>query len=174
MAISLLAYVATFSGQLYFWRNYFTLLQSNCFDTKVTISEQLYLQRCYFFEELPFSEQPPLRSSHFFQNSCFFRAKLLPRAGTSLEQLLFGTMTFLVEKLFRIKIFSDQVLFRTRYFLRNFSRRVTFWEKPIFWKSNIPHCLLFQDSYFFKRLSIAATFSEELLFHNILYLSVIQ
>ena len=149
MAISLLAYVATFSGQLYFWRNYFTLLQSNCFDTKVTFSEQLYLQRCYFFEELPFSEQSPLRSSHFFQNSCFFRAKLLPRAGTSLEQVLFGTMTFLVEKLFRIKdifrlgTFSNQVLsaqlFQKSYFLG----KANFLEKQYSALPTFPGQLLF-------------------------------
>ena len=43
IAISLLAYVATFSG-LYFWRSYFfTLFQSNYFDTTVTFSEQLFL-----------------------------------------------------------------------------------------------------------------------------------
>ena len=42
MAISFLAYVATFSGQLYFLRNFFTLLQSNYFDTKITFSEQFF------------------------------------------------------------------------------------------------------------------------------------
>ena len=45
IAISLLAYVATFSGQLYFGRSYFfTLFQSNYFDTIVTFSGQLFLQ----------------------------------------------------------------------------------------------------------------------------------
>ena len=68
MAISFFAYVATFSGQLHFWRNYFsTLLQSNNFDTTVTFSEQLFLQSCYFSEKLPFSELSPLRCSHFFR-----------------------------------------------------------------------------------------------------------
>ena len=50
MAISILAYSVTFSGQLYFWRNYFfTLLQSNYFDTAITFSEQLFLQSSYIF-----------------------------------------------------------------------------------------------------------------------------
>ena len=50
MEISLLAYEATFSGQLYFWRNYFfILLQSNNFDVAVTFSEQLFLQSSYLF-----------------------------------------------------------------------------------------------------------------------------
>ena len=142
-AIFPVAYVATFSGQLYFWRNYFfTLLQSNYFDTKVFffgagISSEL------LFKELPFSEQLLLSNSHFFQNSYFFRAKLLPSSHfLRLGQVLFRRPTFLVEKLFR---------------------RVTFWKKLIFRKINIPHCLFFLDSYF----SIAVTFSEEL--HNILF-----
>ena len=50
MVISLLAYIVTFSGQFYFWRKYFfTLSQSNYFDTTVTLSKQLLLQSCYFF-----------------------------------------------------------------------------------------------------------------------------
>ena len=49
MAISLLVYVVTFSGQLYLWRNYFILLQNNYFDTAITFSEQLFLQNSYFF-----------------------------------------------------------------------------------------------------------------------------
>ena len=50
MAISLLSYEATFSGQLYFWRNYFfILLQSNYFDVAVTFLEQLFLQSGYLF-----------------------------------------------------------------------------------------------------------------------------
>ena len=64
MAISLLAYVATYPGQLY-------LPQSNYFDKKVTFSEQLYLLRCYFFEVLPFSEPLP-RSLFFFFFFFFF------------------------------------------------------------------------------------------------------
>ena len=43
MAISFLTYVATFSGPLYFLRNFFfTLLQSNYFETKITFSEQFF------------------------------------------------------------------------------------------------------------------------------------
>ena len=68
MAISLLAYVATFSGQLYFRRNYFfTLFQSNYFDTTVIFSEQLALQRCHFF-----SRSFLFHNSHFFAAVIFF------------------------------------------------------------------------------------------------------
>ena len=59
IAISSLAYVTTFSGQLYFGRSYFFILfQSNYFDTTVTFSGQLFLQNSCFF--------PLLQNSHFF------------------------------------------------------------------------------------------------------------
>ena len=121
-----------------------------------------------FFKELPFSQQSLLRGSHFFLNSYFFRAKLLPsrhflRIGSSLGQVLFGTPTFLVEKpykdIFRRRTFPNQVV------LCNIFRRVTFWKKLFFRKSNSPHCLLLLDNYFIR----VATFPEELLFRNILF-----
>ena len=46
IAISLLPYVAIFSGQLYF--------QSNYFDTTITFLEQLFLQRICFIWRAPF------------------------------------------------------------------------------------------------------------------------
>ena len=165
MAISLPPYVATFSGQFYFWRSYFILFQSNYFDTTVTFSDQLFLQgSCFFFWGALFSEQSLFSKQLFFQKSYFFGAKLLPssyflRIGSSLGQLL------LAEELFRIKISTEELPFRSRYFCTasNFIRKATFWKKLIFQKSNIPH-------YFFWRATflIAATFSEELLFYNIL------
>ena len=114
MAISLLAYIATFSGHCYFWRNYFlTRLQSNYFDT-VPFPEQLLLQSCCFLCGASFFRTATSSQQPFFQNGYFFRAKLLP--SSHLGQAFFGTPTSLVEKLFRIKIFSEEVLFRTRYF----------------------------------------------------------
>ena len=58
MAISLLAYVATFSGQLCFWRSYFfSLLRSNYFDTTLTFSGQLFrLSRSSYFRTVTISE----------------------------------------------------------------------------------------------------------------------
>ena len=131
MAISFFAYVATFSGQLHFWRNYFsTLLQSNNFDTTVTFSELLLFWGASFFRTVT----SPLQS--FFQNSYCFWAKLLPsshflRIGSSLGQVLFGTPNFLVEKLFRIRNFSEDALFWTRYFCA----ASTFSEELVFAKS---------------------------------------
>ena len=64
IAISFLAYVATFSGQLYFGTSYFfTLFQSNYFDTTVTFSEQLFFQNsCCFLL---------FQNSHFFAGVIF-------------------------------------------------------------------------------------------------------
>ena len=103
----------------------------------------------------PFSEQSLICSSHFFQNTYFLRI------GGSLGQVLFEKLTFLAEKLFRINKFSVELLFRTRYFRAalTFAEELLF-QKANFRKSNIPHCLLFQNSYFL----IVATFLKELTF----------
>ena len=91
IAISPLAYVATFSGQLYFGRSYFlTLFQSNYFDTAVTFSGQLFLQNSCFF--------PLFQNSPFFTGVAFFRIASFSernlhflRIRSSLRQVLFGT-----------------------------------------------------------------------------------
>ena len=123
MAIFLLAYVATLSGQLYYWKSYFfTLFQSHYFDTTVTFLEQLFLQGSCFFWGASFSEKPLICSSYFFfQNNYFFRVKLLSsshflRMGNSLGSLFFGTATFLAKDLFTIKISIEELLFRSGYF----------------------------------------------------------
>ena len=121
LAISLLAYVTTFSGQLYFRRNYFfTLFQSNCFRAGAVFS---------FFRTVTFSQEL------FFQNSFFFGAKILQsshflRIGSSLRHLLFGN-TILSEELFRIKISKKELLFQSRYFCT----ASTFSEKLYFGKN---------------------------------------
>ena len=131
MAIFLLAYVAIFritlilekllphtSSEYLLWhKSYF---------------EQLFLQSrwifWFFFLGAPFSEQSLLCSS-------FFRVKLLPssyfvRIGSSLEKLLFEILTFLVEELFSMKISTEELLFRSRYFCKE----STFWEELHFGK----------------------------------------
>ena len=205
MGISLLPYVATFSGQLYFRRSYFfTLLQCNYFDTAVTFSEQLFLQSICFFLTSSFFRTVDSSQQFFFsfQKSYFFRAKLLPnsyhlRIGSSLGNLLVGTATFLAKELFRIKIlllfiiiylftvdiyreatFSKQALLHNI----NYFRRATFWKKAnfsekqdsalptFFWRATFLEQLLFRDFFFFYLLSsMTATFSEEVLFYNILF-----
>ena len=100
MAISLLIYVATFSEQFRFWRNdFFTLFQSNYFDTTVTFSEQLFLQSSCFFGELLF------QNNHFFRSSCFFRT------ATFLERIFYRAGFFENRKFFRTVTFWNGYLF---------------------------------------------------------------
>ena len=97
IAISLLIYVAPFSEQLCFGRSYFfTFFKSNYFDKTVTFSVQLFLQNSCFFS---FFRTVTISQELFFQNSFFFGVKLLQsshflRIGSSLRQLLFGTVIF--------------------------------------------------------------------------------
>ena len=97
IAISLIACVATFSRQLYFWRSYFfTLFQSDYLDTTVTFSEQLFFRAAAFFS---FFRTVTFSYQLFFQNSFFFRAIILQsshflRIRSPLWQLLFGTAVF--------------------------------------------------------------------------------
>ena len=114
IATSLLAYVGTFSGQHYFGRsNFFTLFQSNYFDTTATFSVQLFLQNSCFFS---LSRTVTFSQGLFFQNSFFFGVKLLQsshflRIGSFLRQLLFETVIIFLEELFRIKISKRELLF---------------------------------------------------------------
>ena len=135
MKISLIAFVVTFLGQLYFWISYFfTLLQCSYFDTAVNFLEQLFLQGSWIFWADFFRKSPS--SQQLFFQSYFFRAKLLPRSqflriGSSIGQLLFGTANFLTVELLRIKISTEEVLFRSR----NFCTASTFSEEPHFRKN---------------------------------------
>ena len=113
IAISLLAYVATLSGQVYFRRSYFfTLFQSDYFDTTVNFPEQLFLQRNRFFR-ISFSRRVTyLQHFLFFQSIYFFRVKLLASSHfLRIVQLLFETATFLAEDLLGIKI-STKLIYR--------------------------------------------------------------
>ena len=177
LAISLLAYLATFSGQLYFRRNYFfTLFQSNYFRAGAVFS---------FFRTVTEQSQ-----ELFFQNSFFFGAKIIQssdflRIASSLPQLLSGTAIFL-EELFRIKISKKELPFQSRYFCTApiFSEKPHFGKKLIFqkmnfrityffWRAVLLEQLLFQkalpsnSSYLSRRATfLQHSFSEELLFHS--------
>ena len=139
IAISLLAYVATFSGQLYFGRSYFfTLFQSNYFGTTVTFFGQHRTAAVFsFFRTVTFSQEL------FFQNSFFFGAKILQsshflRIGSSLRQLLFGTRTaFFSEELFRIKLYKKSYFFKagTSAQHQSFSEKLRFGKNWFFRKS---------------------------------------
>ena len=77
------------------------------------------------------------------------------------------------EELFKIKISKKELLFQSRYFYTasTFSEKLHLGKKLIFQKSNIPHYLLFLESCHFRAAAFSkdATFSEELLFYNILF-----
>ena len=169
----------------YLRRSYFfTLFQSNYFDTTVTFSEQLALQRCHFFlRSFLFHNSHFFAAVIFFLNSYFFRAKLLPsrhflRIGSSLGQVLFGTPTFLVEKpykdIFRRRTFPNQVV------LCNIFRRVTFGKSYFFgkttivriayfyWITTLSEWLHFQKSYFFATYFFRGDTISQLLLHFLL------
>ena len=108
---------ATFSGQFYFWRNYFfTLFQRNYFNTTVTFSKQLFLQSISAsFEELFFRT---VTSSQ----QLFFSEQLLFQSETSTEQPPLEN-----RKLFRIVTFWNSNLFGGDIVWNNDSyRRATF------------------------------------------------
>ena len=156
---------------------------------RVTTSiQQLLFRSIYFFGSYVF-----LRSSFFktvtslqqllFRNSYFFRAKLLPRShhlkirGSS-RQLLFRKADFLVEDLFRIKIPTQELHFGSGTSVQNqlFQKshnleRNQFFRKAIFRITNFFQRAALQSGYFLKKVlcSIAAAFSKELLFHNIIF-----
>ena len=71
MMMPLLAYVATFPEQPHFWRIYCTSseqldFKSNYFDSTFIFFKKLFLQSCYFFEIVTFSDLSLFLSSIFF------------------------------------------------------------------------------------------------------------
>ena len=151
MAISLLGHGATFSGQIYFWRNYFfTFLHKNYFDTTVTFLKQLLLQSFYFLRSFLLENSHHFTAVIFPRIAIFFRARLLPsshflRIGSSLGQAVFQTLTFLMDKLFRIKTFQKRYFFEPgtsvqhRLFQKSyFLEKVNFSEKQYFTLSIFP------------------------------------
>ena len=157
MVISLLTYLATFSGQLYFWRsNFFKLYQSKCFDTTVTLSEELFLPCNCFFEELCFQKIHSLAS-------VFFRIPIF-RSDTSSQQPLlekrkfFRAVTFWKSYVFGGRIALNKDVYRGTPLLKqvllhsiSFFRRAAPSKKLVFQKRNIPHFLSFQSGHYIQR-----------------------
>ena len=146
IAISLLACVATFSGQLYFWRGY----------VFHNFSEWLLRHSSYIFRADIFSEQ--LLFSSFaeqpFFAAVFFSEWLLLQNETFTEQALpenekfFMAVTFRNSclSMFKIKVSKKELLFQGRY--------------QLFQKSYISE----KDNFSEKQYSAKPTFSGELLF----------
>ena len=115
-----------------------------------------FLRTAAFLEELFFFKTVTSMQQLFFQNSYFFRAKLLPSSHFLRISSYYRAVTFWNSYLFG----TEQLLHSIKFF-----ERATFCEKLIFWRSNNPHYLFFRKTV----LSITATFSKELLFHNMLF-----
>ena len=124
----------------------------------------------------------PVFSQLLFQNSFFFKAKLLQSShfltlGSYLEQLLFEATIFLAKELFRKKDIYRRTTF-SKLFLHiiNFFRKATFWKKLLIQKSNALYYLLFLESCLFRAAAFSKdatfysiTFSGDLLFYKILF-----
>ena len=145
---------------------------SSHFFSVTASTQQLLFRSSCFFRESRFLKSSFFRTvtswqQLFFQNSYFFRAKLLPsnhlRIGSSLGYLLFGTATFLAVELFRIKISTEELLFRSRYLYTasTFSEKLHFGKKLIFRKRNIPHYPL-PENYLLR----TAIFSKDVIFYR--------
>ena len=68
MAISLLVYVAIFSGQVNFYRNFFfTLLQSNYFNKKATFLRSLSFRNSYLFKAVIFFRIATFSEQNIYQ-----------------------------------------------------------------------------------------------------------
>ena len=168
MAIYRPAYVATFSGQLYFRRRYFfILLQSNYFDTTVTFRSSHFFRSSTFFDELLF------QNSHFFA-AVIFSEQLLFQSETPTEPLLEN------RKFFRVVTFWNSYLsgggIQKRYFFEAGTQHQMFQSE--FSRKAISRIIhFFLESYLFRHatfsndviFSLAAIFSEEIRFYNILF-----
>ena len=163
--ISLLAY-ATFRGQLCFGRIYFfTLFQSSYFDKQLVFGGSCFFRTAAVF---PFYKTVTFSQELFFQNSFFSGAKILQssqflRIGNSLRQLLFGTAFFFRRNCRALK---KSYFFKARHQP----------EKTDFSENQFPRYLLFLESGLLEQLlfqktlpSIEASFSNEILFYNILF-----
>ena len=141
------------------------LLHSNYFDTTVIFSEQLFLQSICSFDKLL------VQNRHFFDVVIFFRIPTLWERNEPppLEnRKFFGVVTFwigsfLAEELFRMKIFTKDLLFRNRCCCRasTFSEELHLW-KSQFLRKAISHYPLFLKNYLFR----AATFSNDVIFYS--------
>ena len=99
--------IVTSSQQLFFQNNYFST-SVDIFILNISSTKKVVIPKSNCPRELPILKKwligrKVLPSNHF------------SRSGSSLGQLLFGTATFLVEEMFRIKISAEELLFRIRY-----------------------------------------------------------
>ena len=149
MMMSLLAYVATFSKQLHFWRIYFFTvstsseqldIKSNQFDIKITFSKQLFLQSCYFFGTANFSDLSVLLSSVFSEQLRF-------QSEASTQHL-----TVENRQLFRTATFSENELVQNKniYIRSTFLKQILLYSIKVFRKATFSTKLILQKTYLLK------------------------
>ena len=175
MVIFILAYVAIYSDSFIFGKAtsshffriaFFKVSQELLFLSSFS-SEQLPFQRSSFFRTVTFSQ-------HISQNSYFFRVKLLSRnhtlrIGNSLVQLPFGTPSHR-RHLHKSYFFEADSSAQHQLFFK----KKRFWKKLLFQKSNIPHNLLFLESYLFNVFIINRYLLQQLHFRNTTFLQHTQ
>ena len=158
---------------------------SSHFFRVTTSTQQLLFRGSYYFRRgavFSFFRTVTFSQELSFQNNFFFGAKFLQsshflRIESSLRQLLFRTAIFFGgtvydKDIYKRATFSKQVTLHKI----NLFRKATFWKKLIFQEINFCITYIFWRAFFLEQLflqktlpSIAATFSEELLFYNILF-----
>ena len=171
------------------FQNNFVLVEttSSHFFRVTTSTQQLLFPGSYFFRTAPvfsFFRTVTFWQELFFQNSFFFGAKILLfqsshflRKGSSLRQLHFGVAIF-----FRRNCLGWRYLRKSYFFKAGTSaqhqpfQKSYILEKTDFLENQFLHNSFFWRAVFLEQLlfqktlpSIAGTFSEELLFYNILF-----
>ena len=138
-------------GQLYFWKSYFfTVFESNFFQsiTRVTFSEQLFLQSRCLFWGAPFSKQS-LFSSFFPPEYLLVQSETSTQETNLENRKFFSVVTF--QNSYPQKTSTEELFFQSRFFCTTstFSKKSKILKKDTFWE---------------KQNSALPTFSRELSF----------
>ena len=138
-------------GQLYFWKSYFLIVFESNFSqsiTRVTFSEQLFLQSRWFFWGTPFSKQS-LFSNIFSPEYLLVQSEISTQEPNLENREFFSAVTF--QNSYPQKTSTEELLFRSRFFCTTstFSKKNKILKKATFSE---------------KRNSALPTFSGELRF----------
>ena len=123
------------------------------------VSQELLFRSSSFFRADAFFEELLFQNSYFFP--AFFPPEyLLVQSETSTQEpnlenrKFFSAVTF--QNSYPQKTSTEELLFRSRFFCTTstFSKKARFWKRLLFQKSEIPHYLLFPESYLFNAFFI--------------------
>ena len=176
MAISLLAYPGTFSGQLYFWKSYFFALRhsSYFFGAAISLEQMLFFfQKNQFFIAVVFSKQLLLQGETYteqplLENRKFFRA-VRPFWCRNFSKYIYLQKSYFLEagssahhQLFQKSHILEKATFSEKHYsaLPTFSGELPFHRGDFSKTRYLPQKLHFQKSYFlityvFKRVTIS-------------------